>query len=306
MNRALTNHILMVRPAHFGYNEETADDNAFQARDENMNTTEVQEEAVREFDTLIAKLRAADIDVFLVNDADDPYTPDAVFPNNWVSFHQNGTIATYPMYSSIRRRERQEEIIQMVKEKFGFDKRMHFEQLEFEDKFLEGTGSLVLDRLNKIAFACKSHRTHEDAVDQFCKYMNYEKVLFSAYDEPGKPIYHTNVMMTMGDHFAIVCMESIKNERERLALQTKLADNDKTIIEISFEQMGKFAGNTLLVNNNHEESYLVMSSSAYHAFDERQLKILERFAKIIHSPIPTIEKSSGGSVRCMMAEIFVP
>jgi len=296
----------MVRPHQFGYNAETAANNLFQRNDESLTPEVVQEKAVAEFDALVEKLMAAGIDVTVVEDNETPHTPDAIFPNNWVTFHQRGMVATYPMYSPIRRKERREDLINQVSERFGFRDRIHFEHLEAKNQFLEGTGSLILDRLNKIAYACLSERTHKDALKEFAKWLTYKVVSFTAADQNGFNIYHTNVMMALGEEIAVVCLESIQDESEKKALIDSLESTGKEIVEITLDQMNAFAGNMLQVKSKNGEKYMVMSEQARKSLTAEQIRQIEKHTKILSSPIDTIETYGGGSVRCMMAEIFPP
>jgi hypothetical protein len=304
--RQITSHILMVRPYQFGFNEETAADNAFQKNDQSLSEEKVQEKALAEFDALVEKLMSVGVDVTVVEDLEEPYTPDAIFPNNWITFHQRGMVATYPMFSNIRRQERREDIVNMVSGQFGFRDRIHFEHLEAKNAFLEGTGSLILDRLNKIAYACLSERTHKTGLKEFCKWMGYKEVSFTAVDGQGTRIYHTNVMMALGKDFAVICMDAIPNADERKKVEESLRQTDKDIIEITPEQMNAFAGNMLQVAAKDGQSYLVMSEQAKDSLSDEQVAQIEKHTRILSAPIPTIEAYGGGSVRCMMAEIFPP
>lgn len=304
--RQITSHILMVRPYQFGFNEETAADNAFQRNDQSLSPEEIQERALAEFDAFVEKLMSVGVDVIVVEDTENPYTPDAIFPNNWVTFHQRGMVATYPMFSSVRRQERREDIINQISERFGFRDRIHFEHLEAQNFFLEGTGSLILDRLNKTAYACLSERTHQNGLKQFCKWLGYKEVSFTAVDAQGTRIYHTNVMMALGKDFAVICLDAIKDGEERKKVEDSLAQSGKEIIDISFHQMNAFAGNMLQVEGKDGKSYLVMSEQARNSLTDAQIAQIEKYTNILSSPIPTIETYGGGSVRCMMAEVFPP
>ena len=301
----ITNTILMVRPAAFGFNEETAANNAFQVKNESLSAEEIQERALQEFDTFVNKLRAIGVEVIVVKDSADPHTPDAIFPNNWISFHQDGLVVTYPMFSSIRRKERRPEIISDLMADFSVETRIFFEDYEREDKYLEGTGSLILDRVNKIMYACLSPRTDRALTEELAQRLDYKAVIFTAVDEEGQEIYHTNVMMALGENFAVICLDVIADIMERQEVIEVLEDSGKEIIEISIEQMMQFAGNMLQVKGE-DSSYLVMSQAAYDSLDEEQIEEIEQYTKILSSPIPTIEELGGGSVRCMMAEVFLP
>ncbi len=306
MSNQITNTILMVRPAHFGFNAETAANNAFQTRNMALSGNEVAEKARQEFDALVAKLRSVGVDVIVIEDTDAPVKIDAIFPNNWFSTHENGTIITYPMFAPIRRLERREDVIELLTERFQYNHRIHLENSEADDQFLEGTGSIIMDRTNQVTYACRSIRTHEGLFDQFCKEMDTEEVMFDAVDESGVPIYHTNVMMAIGETFCVICLDSIKDEVQRANVVSKLKQTNKDIVDISFEQMNSFAGNMLQVRGENEQTYLVLSEQAFNSLTKQQIEQLESHTNLLHSPINTIEKSGGGSVRCMIAEIFYP
>lgn len=296
----------MVRPAHFGFNAETAANNAFQTNDGRLSSEEISIKAIEEFDRLVNHLSSNGINVIVIQDTDIPVKSDAVFPNNWVSFHQDGKVITYPMFSPIRRQERREEIIETLAKKFLITNRLHMESAEDREVFLEGTGSMILDRVNKIVYACLSIRTDLQLLDEFCEKTGYKKVTFGAFDANGLEIYHTNVMMALGTDFAVICLDSIRGKKERSLVTETLESTGKEIIDISLEQMNAFAGNMLQVKNDREDTFLVMSDTAFNALTESQLKRIEHYTQIIHSPIPVIETYGGGSVRCMMAEVFLP
>lgn len=295
----------MVRPAHFGYNAETALNNAFQSEDPDLSAGQVQSKALQEFDEFVARLRSVGIKVHVAEDSEAPLKPDAVFPNNWVTFHQDGTVATYPMHAPTRRLERREEVIEHLSESFQVGKRVHFEHTEVAHRFLEGTGSLILDRPNRIAYACLSPRTEEALLDEFCAKLGYEKLVFRSVDGEGQAIYHTNVMMALGVDFVVICLESIPEPKEKQALMSKFAATGKTVITITLKQMMAFAGNMLQVAGEGGTPYLVMSEQAYQSLTPDQVQIIEQHTKILHSPLYTIEQHGGGSARCMMAEIFL-
>jgi len=296
--------LLMVRPVRFGYNAETAVNNAFQVAGQSQEA--VQAKALAEFDHFVATLRSHEIDVVVVEDTLEPHTPDSIFPNNWISFHKNSTIVLYPMFAENRRLERKETVIEAIKSRFQIDSTIDLTKNEAHDVFLEGTGSIILDRENKIAYACISPRTDKNLFIEFCEEMEYEPVVFNAVDQKGKDIYHTNVMMCLGDKYAVICLDSIQETDERAVVTGALAQSGKVIVEISFEQMNHFAGNMLQVMNVQGEQFLVMSSQAYASLNEEQLRTLESFNPIIHVPLETIESNGGGSARCMMAEILLP
>ena len=297
-----TSHILMIRPSHFDFNKETAVNNSFQ-----INTGDhlVPEKALNEFDQFVIKLRSYDIDVTVVQDTADPYTPDSIFPNNWISFHSEDTICLYPMFAENRRKERKQSVLDQISSKFDLTNTIDFTEQEERARFLEGTGSMVLDREYKIAYACLSVRTDENILQQFCDEMGYTPLVFEAVDAEEYPIYHTNVMMCVADQFVVICLDSIHNQDEKDILIKTLLRTGKVIIQISIDQMNHFAGNMLQLENNSGTKYLVMSTQAFQSLTEEQIKQIKVFNEIIHSDISTIEKNGGGSARCMIAEIFL-
>lgn len=307
MRSQATSHILMIRPVRFGFNEQTAATNAFQDIKLAAQTKDLaQEDAQREFDEMVRQLKAAGVDVMVVEDTPEPHTPDSIFPNNWVSFHNNGTVILYPMQAENRRLERRKDILDHIEERFYINRLVDLTAHENNGKFLEGTGSLVLDRKFKIAYACLSPRTYEEVLDEFAVQMNYEIVRFNAIDETGKQIYHTNVLMCIGDMFAIICLEAIPDLDERYTVRQTLAQTGRRIIEISLDQMKKFAGNMLQVNTQKGSSLLVMSTQAYESLTPKQIDALDDFATLLHVDLAMIEANGGGSARCMMAEIHLP
>jgi hypothetical protein len=297
-----TSHILMIRPSHFDFNKETAVNNSFQ-----INTGDhlVPEKALNEFDQFVIKLRSYDIDVTVVQDTADPYTPDSIFPNNWISFHSEDTICLYPMFAENRRKERKQSVLDQISSKFVLTNTIDFTEQEERARFLEGTGSMVLDREYKIAYACLSVRTDENILQQFCDEMGYTPLVFEAVDADKYPIYHTNVMMCVADQFVVIYLDSIHNQDEKDILIKTLLRTGKVIIQISIDQMNHFAGNMLQLENNSGTKYLVMSTQAFQSLTEEQIKQIKVFNDIIHSDISTIEKNGGGSARCMIAEIFL-
>ena len=297
-----TSHILMIRPSHFDFNKDTAVNNSFQ-----INTGDhlVPEKALNEFDQFVIKLRSYDIDVTVVQDTADPYTPDSIFPNNWISFHSEDTICLYPMFAENRRKERKQSVLDQISSKFVLTNTIDFTEQEERARFLEGTGSMVLDREYKIAYACLSVRTDENILQQFCDEMGYTPLVFEAVDAEEYPIYHTNVMMCVADQFVVICLDSIHNQDEKDILIKTLLRTGKVIIQISIDQMNHFAGNMLQLENNSGTKYLVMSTQAFQSLTEEQIKQIKVFNEIIHSDISTIEKNGGGSARCMIAEIFL-
>lgn len=301
-----TDTLLMVRPAQFGFNEETAGNNAFQVNDPTLSQEEIQERAKNEFDAFVGKLRAAGVEVIVVEDNSDPFSPDAVFPNNWVTFHEDGAVITYPMFAPKRRLERREDVIEALSRDFYIDDRLKLEWHEGQNRFLEGTGSMILDRPNQLVYACLSERTHEDLLEEFCTFTGYEKVVFHAIDAKGQPIYHTNVMMALGETFAVIALDTIADPKEKAKVLAHLHHTNKEVIEISVEQMNAFAGNMLQVHNKAGQTILVMSEQAYRSLTAAQVARIQAHTGILYSAIPTIETYGGGSARCMMAEVFLP
>ncbi len=302
----ITAHILMVRPAQFGYNEETAESNAFQRNEGTFTPAQIRRKARAEFDNFVQLLKAAGVQVMVVEDTDYPIKTDAVFPNNWVTFHQDGTVITYPMQSEVRRLERREDILENLGKQFKIEQRVHLETSEGQQKYLEGTGSMILDRPNRLVYACLSPRTDATLLDEFCKITGFEKVVFTAVDGSGRQIYHTNVMMALGETFVVICLDSIRDEVERALLLEKFEATHKEVIEISLEQVMSFAGNMLQIKNRSGEPILVMSEQAYNALDPTQIRLLNKHTNLLYAPLNTIEKYGGGSARCMMAEVFLP
>ena len=301
-----TNTILMVRPANFGFNEETAQNNAFQDNDTELTKDEIVLKAIEEFDSMVNILREEGINIIVVQDTASPVKTDAVFPNNWMSTHESGEVLWYPMFSQNRRFERRDDIWEMLSEDFQVSKDTELLSFEPDKKYLEGTGSMILDRENRIAYACYSERTHPETLKEFGDKMNYRIVGFTATDDDGLPYYHTNVIMALGKHIAIVCSESIEDETEKSEVIDALTRSGKEIVHISRQQVLAFAGNMLEVLGHENTPIMVMSTAAFHSLKDEQLNIIKNYNKIVHLPIGTIEKFGGGSVRCMMAEIFLP
>lgn len=297
-----TNHLLMIRPVNFSFNAETAVNNAFQVKDDSQQTQLLAE---KEFDDFVALLRANEIDVTVIDDTPIPYTPDSIFPNNWVSFHADGTVVLYPMFAANRRAERKQHVLDQLYSRFEKKSLLDLSAAENENKFLEGTGSMVLDRKNKIAYACLSPRTDLSVLKRFAEELDYKAISFLALDQQGKEIYHTNVMMCVADRYAVICLDAIRDAEERSLVSGSLRASGKTIISISLDQMNAFAGNMLQVENKAGKSILVMSSQAYQSLRAEQVTNLERFDPILHSSLNTIESNGGGSARCMMAEIYL-
>jgi hypothetical protein len=304
----LTNQIMMIRPANFGFNDQTATNNAFQSTDTIKDPEQLKEVARQEFDQMVSLFRSKGIEVLVVEDTKSPVKPDAVFPNNWISFHENGTLITYPMYAPNRRIERREDIIQAIETKFVIKNRYSFEFYEDEDQplFLEGTGSMIFDRPNGIVYACLSERTDATLIDKFNVLMGTQSVVFRSLDRNGGEVYHTNVMMALGEDFVVICMDSIPNEKSKQVLIETFERTGKEIIEITMSQMESFAGNMLEVKGKDGQRYLCMSQTAFDSLTELQKSKLAKHTNLLPVSIPNIEKFGGGSVRCMMAEIFLP
>ena len=293
----------MIQPVNFGYNAETAVNNAFQVQ---SSETNVQQKALKEFNDFVTLLQNNGVDVTVVRDTDLPHTPDSIFPNNWVSFHHDGTLLLYPMYAVNRRAERKEHVLEKIMEKFSVAKKIDLSSYEARNIFLEGTGSMVLDRDNRIAYACLSPRTDETVLADFCRQMNYKPVVFDATDGNGQAIYHTNVLMCVADKYVVICLECIADLEQRQFVSETIIKSGKKIIAITLHQMNHFAGNMLQVENDKAEKLLVMSTQAYDSLTTEQAEILKSYNSIIHSPLTTIETNGGGSARCMMAEVHLP
>ncbi len=296
-----TAHLLMIQPVNFGFNAETAVNNTFQ---KNI-SGDVQQKALKEFNDFVALLRKNKVDVTIVKDSLAPSTPDSIFPNNWISFHADGRIFLYPMFAVNRRLERKAAVLDVVQEKFTITEIVDLTQSEADELFLEGTGSMVLDRENKIAYACLSPRTNESILNEFCKRTGYVAVTFHSTDSNDVDIYHTNVMMCIAKTFAVTCLESIKDAEERENLIAAIQKTNKELVDISLEQLNRFAGNMLQVLNADGELLLVMSTQAFESLTDTQIKILQKHNRIFNSSLKTIETAGGGSARCMMAEVFL-
>jgi hypothetical protein len=295
-----TNTVLMIRPVAFAYNAETAVNNKFQIAG---NMEAAQAKALDEFDAFVDKLRSNDIDVTVINDIPQPHTPDSIFPNNWISFHTQA-IVLYPMYATNRRAERKQHVLDAIYVKLGARQVVDLTGYEANNIFLEGTGSMVLDRDHKIAYACISERTHIKALEDFCRQMGYTACTFSATDAHGDEIYHTNVMMCVADKYVVICLSSIRNEKERSNIMATIQKTGKEIIPISMEQMNRFAGNMLQLQDKKGEKILVMSEQAFNALTYDEISKLEKYNRIVYSALDTIELNGGGSARCMIAELF--
>ena len=277
----ITNTILMVRPKHFGFNPETANNNSFQNNDTTLSSREISDKAIAEFDQFVATLRAAGVRVLVAQDSDSPVKTDAVFPNNWFTTHESGELITYPMFSPIRRTERQGYVLDLIAGQHRIARRISLEDKELEDRFLEGTGSMILDRANRIVYACRSIRTDEGLIDEFCRWMDYEAVIFDAYNEEGIPIYHTNVMMALGTTYVVICLEAVHNEDQLLILNECFERTGKEVISISMDQMNAFAGNMLQVSSEHGE-FLTCSRNL---FDEKHVRKCLCLGTVVHNTI---------------------
>ncbi|MFK7748068.1 MAG: citrulline utilization hydrolase CtlX [Kordia sp.] len=306
----ITNTILMVRPVAFRMNEQTAVNNYYQKVIENLLPETVQAKAEAEFDTYVEKLRAIGVHVVVIQDTKEPDTPDSIFPNNWISFHENGNIGVYPMFAENRRHERREDVfVELEKLGFHIENIVDYTDAEEEGVFLEGTGSLLLDRANRKAYCALSPRADEDLFIEFCEDFEYSPVVFNANQTVNglrKAIYHTNVMMCLAENFAVICLECIDDKKERENVKKHLKEDGKELIVITEKQVNKFAGNMLQVKGANDERFLIMSKAAHQSLTESQLKAIEKHCKIVSSSLDTIEACGGGSARCMMAEVFLP
>jgi hypothetical protein len=305
-----TNSILMIRPVAFRMNEQTAVNNYYQKVLDGLLPSTVNAKAQQEFDTFVDKLRAVGVDVTVVDDVLNPDTPDSIFPNNWISFHGNGDVALYPMFAENRRLERREDILDILEEKgFVINNIMDYTSAEEDGFFLEGTGSLLLDRENGKAYCALSPRADEELFIEFCEDFEFTPVIFEAFQTVNKErklIYHTNVMMCLGETFAVICADCIDDKKERKMVLESLRGDEKEIILITEEQVNNFAGNMLEVKGTNDRRYLVMSTSAHQSLTKKQIAQLEEHVTILSSSLDTIEACGGGSARCMMAEIFLP
>jgi hypothetical protein len=306
MEKQCASLLFMIRPEQFRMNEQTVSNNSFQ-QSTRLSGDEIADKALDEFDYFVDLLREKGIRVIVAQPADGSGTPDQVFPNNWVSFHQDGRVAIYPMFAANRRKERREELIWGLSNEGGLEVEEIIDFTEFEEhkKYLEGTGSLVLDHKNRIAYAAISPRTDLRAVELFCEVFGYNPVTFSAH-HGDSAIYHTNVMLSIGESLAIIADQSIKDAGERKKVTESLINSQKEIVFLSEEQMNNFAANVLMVRNEEGTYYLIMSERAYHSYTPEQLDVLKKHAQIVYAPLSTIEQLGGGSARCMLAEVFLP
>ncbi|MFP4847252.1 citrulline utilization hydrolase CtlX [Winogradskyella sp. PE311] len=304
-----TNTILMIRPVSFRMNEQTAVNNYFQ-EELNIKNSEINTKAQEEFDAFVEKLRAVGITVVVENDDEHLDTPDSIFPNNWVSFHGNGDVAKYPMFAENRRRERRDEVfIRLEEEGFKIENIIDYSSAELEGIFLEGTGSIALDRVNRKAYCALSPRADEDLFIEFCEDFEFTPVIFTAnqtVDGKRLAIYHTNVMMCLAENFAVICLDTIDDKKERKNVVKHLKQDGKEIISITEMQMHQFAGNMLQLRGDNNQRYLVMSEAAHSSLTTNQINNIEKYCPIISSSLETIETCGGGSARCMMAEVFLP
>ena len=299
----------MIRPVAFRMNSETAVNNYFQ-KEINESNDEITKKAQQEFDDFVRKLRKVGVNVIVENDELEYDTPDSIFPNNWVSFHQNGDVALYPMFAENRRRERRESVLNRLEnEGFQINDLIDYTSAEEEEVYLEGTGSLLLDRVNRKAYAALSTRTDEDLVIEFCEDFEFTPVIFNAFQTvKGKrlPIYHTNVLMALGESFAVICLDAIDGKSDKKEIIQNLKQDGKEIIKITEAQMHQFAGNMLQIKGAFDMNYMVMSTAAFKSLNNDQIALIEKSSKILHSDLTIIETLGGGSARCMMAEVFLP
>lgn len=308
--KQITNNILMIRPVSFRMNEETAINNYYQKVVDTLTPETVQFKALQEFDAFVEKLKDKGVNVIVINDSKETDTPDSIFPNNWVSFHQNGDVGLYPMFAENRRLERREDVLEALESQgFEIENVIDYTAAEEASVFLEGTGSLLLDRVNQKAYCALSPRADEDLFIEFCEDFEYTPVPFIANQTVNGerlPIYHTNVMMCLAEDFAVVCLDCIDDKKERKNLLSHLKEDGKCVIAISESQVTNFAGNMLQVLGENNKRYLVMSKSAYESLSKQQITDIEKYCEIIYSSLDIIEACGGGSARCMMAEVFLP
>lgn len=300
----------MIRPINFRTNEQTAVNNFYQNTIKSLSDKEIQAQALIEFDKLVDKLKSKGVHVIVINDTANPTTPDAIFPNNWISFHDNGDVGLYPMFAPNRRLERREDILDIIEDKgFVIENVIDYTTAEEEELYLEGTGSMVLDRENQNAYCALSTRADEELFIEFCEDFDYNPVIFSAYQtvhEKREKIYHTNVMMSIAKTFAVICLDCIDDSKERKNVIQHLKESGKEILSITESQVAQFAGNMLQVEGFNNQALMVMSESAYKSLTAQQINQIEKHCEIIYSDVHLIETCGGGSVRCMMAEVFLP
>ena len=297
----------MIRPVRFGFNDQTADSNTFQNATLAAKTRDTaQANAQREFDNMVQQLRAYGVEVIVYDDTAEPHTPDSIFPNNWVSFHYSGTVVLYPMQAPNRRAERRMDIINDLGKRYQIAKTVDLTPYEHDGKYLEGTGSMVLDRMHRVAFACLSSRTNPEVLAEYSRRTSYKTILFHAVDAAGAEVYHTNVVMCIGDVFAVVCLQAIPDLDERLNIRQELENLGKRVIEITLDQMASFAGNMLQVVSKSGQKLIVMSTTSHNSLTVKQTDVLDDYASLLIVNLPTIEANGGGSARCMMAEVHLP
>jgi hypothetical protein len=294
----------MIRPAAFGYNAETAANNYFQSN-KNISKEELHQKALKEFDNMVQTLQDHDIDVLVIDDTKEPAKPSAIFSNNWLSTSPDGIVAAFPLFASNRRPEKRDDIIKTLEERFLVKELQDWSQYESEGRFLEGTGSMVIDFENKMIYAAVSERTNLSVLEKFAATNGYQAIVFLATDKTGHPVYHTNVVMTLGENFAVLCEEAIDEEWELIAVRQLLESTGHSIISITREQMHQFAGNMLQLKNKKGEKLLIISQSAFDSLEKEQRQMLEAYATLLPIAVPVIEEVEGGSVRCMIAEIFL-
>ena len=300
----ITDTILMVRPAAFRFNPETAANNFFQ-NNTAVSQKKLQKKALQEFDLMVDALRKHDIEVIIINDTPEPKKPDAIFPNNWFNTTNKGIINVFPMFAQSRRAEKRDDILHSLSTKYFVNEVLDWTEFEAENMFLEGTGSLVIDHENALLYACLSPRTHASVVEKFAKANQYKAIYFTAVDQHGKLVYHTNVMMCIGESFAVICLDAIEQETEKIAVSQLLETTGHEVIAITLLQMNCFAGNMMQVKNKQGKKFIVMSQTAFNSLQGEQKNRLEHFGVLLPIDVSTIEKVEGGSVRCMMAEIFL-
>ena len=308
IKKQITNNLIMIRPKHFNFNIETAENNHFQKKDKRLSNEKILKKATSEFDKMVLQLLKNKIDVTVFDDKKEIVTTDSVFPNNWISFHQNGLVFIYPMFSENRRKEKRKDILEKLDDGYEIKKIIDFSSYEMDSVFLEGTGSMILDRQNRICYASLSERTNKIAIKKFCEKALYTPIIFKSYqkiNDDKSLIYHTNVMMCVAEEYVLICLDSVHSEDDKNNIISTIKNTQKEIIEISEKQCNSFAGNMLQVTNKINEKFLIMSSSAYNSLEKEQRIKLLKYNKIIHSDLSLIEKLGGGSARCMIAENFL-
>ncbi|MBR5249054.1 MAG: amidinotransferase [Bacteroidales bacterium] len=301
MLKHTTSTVLMVRPVRFGYNPQTAANNAFQTQED---AEIAQANALEEFNAYVQLLQENGIEVIVVDDTEEPHTPDSIFPNNWFTTHQDGTLVIFPLFAPNRRFERKEGVLQALNQHFSPRRTIDLTHWEEKGEFLEGTGSMILDRIHQVAYACRSPRTSLGPLQEFCEKTGFRYHLFSSVDEHGVPIYHTNVMMSLGTKHAMICLSSIQDEEERKEMIEAIEGSGRTILDLTIDQIRSYAGNMMELTNQQGESCLVLSQTALRSLNQQQLAELQRNYRLISPHLDHIEKNGGGSARCMIAEIF--